>query len=170
MSLTPGAGSAQESGWSLYAAANDKVGMEITNCMTIESGKAAKQLLAALREICATLSGAEEYVMVHHPAFRVGKKPFAIAGMDEATKGATVSINWGVDAQRDFLADPRFERTHYIGQHGWVTVAAAKLEKGDLSALVTGSWRRVAGKKHLTAEKAAHAPPSRRRRGSKAAR
>ena len=117
--------------------------------MKIDSGKDVDKLMKALREIAAKLSGAEEYVMVHHPAFRVGKKPFAIAGMDHETRGATVSINWGPDAQRQFLDDERFARTPYIGQHGWVTVAHAALNRGELQALVTESWKRIAGKKHL---------------------
>lgn len=99
-------------------------------------------LLKTLRTICAKLEGAEEYVMVHHPAFRVKKKPFVIAGMD----GDTVSINWGKDAQPQFLDDARFERTPYIGQHGWVTIPVKKLKKGELGALVTESWKRVAPK------------------------
>jgi hypothetical protein len=37
---------------------------------------AEQRLLTVLREICAQLPLAEEYLMVHHPAFRVGKKPF----------------------------------------------------------------------------------------------
>jgi predicted DNA-binding protein (MmcQ/YjbR family) len=115
--------------------------------MRIDSGKDIDKLMKELRAIAAKLDDSEEYVMVHHPAFRVGKKPFAIAGMDHETKGATVSINWGPDAQRQFLDDARFARTPYIGQHGWVTVAHAKLKRGELAALVTESWKRVAKKK-----------------------
>lgn len=103
----------------------------------------------ALRRLSAALPGAEEYVMVHHPAFRVAKKPFAIYGMDEAEKGPTLSINLGRDAQSELLSDQRFARTPYIGQHGWVTIAYAELRKGELDELVTESWRRVASKKQL---------------------
>lgn len=108
--------------------------------------------LSTLRKLAAALPGAEEYVMVHHPAFRVGKKPFAIVGMDRAP---TVSINLGPEAQADLLTDERFSRTHYIGQHGWVTVDYGRLRAGEVASLVEGSWQRVAGKKHL----AAHAGP-----------
>lgn len=109
--------------------------------------------LSTLRKLASALPGAEEYVMVHHPAFRVGKKPFAIVGMDQAP---TVSINLGPEAQADLLTDERFSRTHYIGQHGWVTVDYGRLRAGEVASLVEGSWQRVAGKKHL----AAHAGPS----------
>lgn len=87
--------------------------------------------------------------MVHHPAFRVGKKPFAIAGMQQATRGATLSINLGADMQHQLLDDARFTRTPYIGQHGWVTIAYDDLVEGELAALVLGSFRRVASKKQL---------------------
>ena len=87
--------------------------------------------------------------MVHHPAFRVGKKPFVIVGMEEASKGATVSVNLGREAQVALLDDERFSRTPYIGQHGWVTVASERLSEGELESLVLDSWRRVAGKKRL---------------------
>lgn len=119
--------------------------------MHVDDSEAIRALLVPLRRVCVALPGAEEYVMVHHPAFRVGKKPFAIAGMEEATKGATVSINLGRDAQDALLADVRFSRTPYIGQHGWVTVPSAKLKAGELDALVLDSWRRVASKKQLAA-------------------
>jgi len=111
--------------------------------------------LVSLRRLATALPGAEEYVMVHHPAFRVGKKPFAIVGMDEA---ATLSINLGPEAQADLLSDARFTRTHYIGQHGWVTVDYDALKAGEVASLIEGSWQRIAGKKHLAAHAAGHAP------------
>lgn len=117
--------------------------------MKIDASKAVHELVAILRRLCEKLPGAEQYVMVHHPAFRVGKKPFVIAGMDEASKGATISINLGRDAQASLLEDARFARTPYIGQHGWVTVPHAKLKKGELEALLVQSFRRVATKKQL---------------------
>jgi predicted DNA-binding protein (MmcQ/YjbR family) len=112
-------------------------------------GKELDVLLDVLRGLCAELPGSEEYVMVHHPAFRVGKRPFAIAGMNQHESGATLSINLGRDAQAHLLDDERFEKTPYIGQHGWVTVPHDKLAKRELATLVTDSWRRVANKKQL---------------------
>ena len=86
--------------------------------------------------------------MVHHPAFRVGKKPFAIVGMNQ---GPTLSVNLGRDAQDHLLTDERFTRTGYIGQHGWVTVPFEALAKGELEDLVEQSWRRIAGKRRIAA-------------------
>jgi predicted DNA-binding protein (MmcQ/YjbR family) len=119
--------------------------------MKTDSNEGITELLTVLRRTCGKLPGAEEYVMVHHPAFRVGKKPFVIAGMDEATLGVTLSINLGVEAQHHLLDDARFMRTRYIGQHGWVTVPSKKLEKGELETLVVESYKRVANKKQLAA-------------------
>jgi len=92
--------------------------------MKADTSEAVDALVETLQRICAALPGAEQYVMVHHPAFRVGKKPFVIAGMEERTKGATVSVNLGRDAQDSLLDDGRFARTPYIGQHGWACVIA----------------------------------------------
>jgi predicted DNA-binding protein (MmcQ/YjbR family) len=119
--------------------------------MKLTSQQVTRQQAAlnALRAISRKLPGAEEYVMVHHPAFRVGKKPYAIAGMDEGKLGATVSINLGPEAQGHLLADDRFSKTPYIGQHGWVTVPFKALSEAELSALVVDSYRRIAGKKLL---------------------
>ena len=119
--------------------------------METTSSKAVRELLDVLRRVCGGLPGAQEYVMVHHPAFRVGKKPFAIAGMDEATSGPTLSVNLGKDAQVGLLDDARFARTHYIGQHGWVTIDSRRLRKGELETLVVESYRRVATKTQLAA-------------------
>ena len=129
--------------------------------MKTDSSKGVLLLLGTLRKVCATLPGAEEYVMVHHPAFRVGKKPFAIAGMEQATRGATLSINLGPDAQQQLLDDARFSRTPYIGRHGWVTIAHQELKKGELETLVTESFRRVASRKQLAAPRAAARPRKR---------
>lgn len=100
------------------------------------------------QKLCDCLPDAEPYVMVHHPAFRVGKKPFLILGMNQ---GPTVSINLGAEAQQDLLQDARFSRTPYLGQHGWVTVAFDELESDELTELVEQSFRRVAGKRRVAA-------------------
>lgn len=111
-----------------------------------------EQLLAVVRDLCAKLPAAEEYVMVHHPAFRLGKKPFVVVGMQlgEGERG-TVSVNLGHDMQHELLADARFVKTPYMGHNGWVTIAQAALKKGELAALLEASYRRVAGKKQLAA-------------------
>jgi predicted DNA-binding protein (MmcQ/YjbR family) len=132
--------------------------------MMTDDSPAVRKTLAELRPLCAQLPGSQEYVMVHHPAFRVAKKPFAIvgmvAGMEEHRLGSALSINLGRDAQPMLLSDPRFTRTPYIGQHGWVTVAAKDLRAGEMAQLVEDSWRRVANQKQLSQRKQpAETPP-----------
>lgn len=129
-----------------------------TRPMRTDSSQATDALLERLRGICAGLPGSEEYVMVHHPAFRVGKKPFVIIGMEQMTKGATLSINFGREAQHQLLGDARFSRTPYIGQHGWVTIAYGQLRQRELPTLVLESYRRVANRKQLAALKDGTAP------------
>jgi predicted DNA-binding protein (MmcQ/YjbR family) len=105
------------------------------------------KLLEELRALVRPLPGAEEYIMVHHPAFRVGKKPFVILGK-RGTQEA-LSVNLGKMEQAELISDERFERTPYIGQHGWVTVKRNTLSDQELWELVEESWRRVAQKRHL---------------------
>jgi predicted DNA-binding protein (MmcQ/YjbR family) len=107
------------------------------------------RVVSALVKACKALPGAEQYVMVHHPAFRVGKKPFAVAGMQVAGRTDTVSVNLGREAQFELLSDARFQKTPYLHQHGWVTIAFDDLAPDELSALVVDSWRRIASKKQL---------------------
>lgn len=117
--------------------------------------RALEPLMNEIRALCRALPGAEEYVMVHHPAMRVGKKPFFIAGMESAAKSeATLSVNLGPMMQGELLDEPRFWRTPYIGQHGWVTVRRSGVSKQELQRLVEESWRRIAGKKQLAARDA----------------
>ncbi|HEY9722072.1 MAG TPA: MmcQ/YjbR family DNA-binding protein, partial [Oscillatoriaceae cyanobacterium] len=103
-----------------------------------------------LRGISAELPSAEEYVMVHHPAFRAGKKPYAIAGSDAGAP--TLSIKVDLMDQPLYLRDSRFSITHYIGHHGWITMRLADgLDAEEIGRLVVASYRRVAGKKMLKA-------------------
>jgi predicted DNA-binding protein (MmcQ/YjbR family) len=131
--------------------------------MLKDDSKAVRALVTELRKLCAKLPGSEEYVMVHHPAFRVGKKPFVIAGMQQDQLGATLSINLGHDAQSGLLDDARFTKTPYIGQHGWITIARNDIEVGELAALVTGSWRRIASTKALAAFEGTARTPAKKR-------
>lgn len=108
-----------------------------------------REVVSKLDEIVASLPGSEAYVMVHHPAYSVGKRSFAIAGMDASARGPTVSINLGKLIQPGLLAEARFTKTPYIGQHGWVTARVDALSAGELRELVTESWKRVATKKLL---------------------
>jgi predicted DNA-binding protein (MmcQ/YjbR family) len=134
---------------------------------TAKTRAAQERLLSALRHQCAGLPGSEEYIMVHHPAFRVGKRPSLIVGFEEASRGPTLSINLGRDAQDSLLSDPRFVKTPYIGQHGWVTIAYKQLSEDEMRTLVVDSWRRVATRRllaELAGKPQASARPAKKRR------
>lgn len=120
--------------------------------------RALEPLMREIRALCMKLPASEEYVMVHHPAFRVGKKPFFIAGMASGEATPTLSVNLGPMMQGELLDDPRFSRTPYIGQHGWVTVCRRDLSKTELRQLLEDSWRRIATRKALAAKDGAPAP------------
>lgn len=112
-----------------------------------------QQALESVRSVCAGLPGAEEYLMHGHPSFRAGKKAFAILGEGgHGSDGPTIAVKVDLWDQPIVLEDPRFYRTHYIGQHGWVTL---KLDTDptmdEVERLVVASYRRVAGKKMLAA-------------------
>lgn len=119
--------------------------------MRTDDSEAVRAVVAELRRLCDALPGAEQYVMVHHPAFRVGKKPFVIAGMLHGSQTTSVSINLGPEMQHQLLGDARFAKTPYLGRHGWVTIARGALEQGELAMLVTESWRRIANNTQLAA-------------------
>lgn len=102
--------------------------------------------LAALRKLCLPYPQAEEYIMVHHPAFRVGKKPFAIVGDYQE---CTLAVKVPKEEQHVYLEDPRFSKTPYIGQHGWVTVSLEKMKDDEVRRLIDISYRGVAPKKAL---------------------
>lgn len=108
-----------------------------------------EELLARTRDLCRDLPEAEEYLMHDHPSFRAGKKCFAILGDGDAP---TMSIKVDLMDQPLYLEDPRFSRTHYIGQHGWVTMHLARgFAWEEIAHLVVQSYRRAATKRALKA-------------------
>lgn len=107
--------------------------------------------LAKLGALCAPYPGAEAYIMVHHPAYRVGGKPFVIAGIsDRKNEEQTVCFKFAKEEQPIALQDPRFFKTPYIGQHGWTSLRVGEEPDWDeIARLVEHSYRRVAPKKRL---------------------
>jgi predicted DNA-binding protein (MmcQ/YjbR family) len=102
--------------------------------------------LPRLRKICLALPGAEETENFGHPFFRFKGKPFCIFhGPDQ---GHTIAVKVSKTEQPMFLEDPRFIRTPYIGQHGWVSLnATGRLNWEEVEELVKGSYRLVAGRR-----------------------
>ncbi|HLJ49820.1 MAG TPA: MmcQ/YjbR family DNA-binding protein [Bryobacteraceae bacterium] len=106
-----------------------------------------QKILTKLREICLALPGASETVTFGHPTFQAGKmKTFAVL---ERYKGElSMSFKVGKSMQPVFLEDPRFFKTPYVGQHGWVSLRVnGKLDWKEIAELARGSHQLVTGKK-----------------------
>jgi predicted DNA-binding protein (MmcQ/YjbR family) len=101
-------------------------------------------ILRRLRTICLRLPGATEGLSFGHPTFRVQKKMFAV--LEEYKGELGICLKVGKLLQGVFLDDPRFFRTPYIGQHGWVTLRAyaAPLDWNEVRELVKCSYDLVA--------------------------
>jgi predicted DNA-binding protein (MmcQ/YjbR family) len=114
-----------------------------------------QDLISQIRTLCKDLPEAEEYLMHSHPSFRAGKKCFVILGEGDSglsRTGVTMSIKVSLMEQGLFLEDPRFSRTHYIGQHGWVTLHVDRgTSPEEVEHLVLKSYRGAATKRALKA-------------------
>jgi len=92
--------------------------------MQVELDARGRRYLEQFRKIARALPEVVETESFGHPWFRAGGE-----------KGKMISVFGGHDGQWTltfkaskvdqamFLQDPRFTKTHYIGQHGWVTLA-----------------------------------------------
>ena len=105
-----------------------------------------RKILDGLREICLALPKTHETATFGHPTFQVGTKTFAVL---ETYKGQlSISVKVGKPMQSVFLEDPRFYRTPYVGQHGWVSLRVnGKLDWKEITGLVHGSHQLVGAKK-----------------------
>jgi predicted DNA-binding protein (MmcQ/YjbR family) len=105
-----------------------------------------QKILAKLRELCLALPKTSETITFGHPTFQVGTKTFAVL---ETYKGElSICVKVGKAMQSIFLEDPRFYRTPYVGQHGWVSLRAkSKLNWKEIAELVRGSHELVGIKK-----------------------
>ena len=85
-----------------------------------------------------------------HSVFKAGKRSFVIVGEGHAdAPGPTLSIKTDPVTQDLLVRGGDFERTPYIGQHGWVTAwgKAPGLPWKKIEGLVEDAWRAVAPKR-----------------------
>lgn len=101
--------------------------------------KSAKNpVLDRIRRLALAMPEAEEVIQFGQPFFKVRKKPFAVYS-DEA--GHQLSIKVEKASQPIFLEDPRFHKTPYIGNHGWVTLQLDPTpDWEEVEGLITGSY------------------------------
>jgi len=108
-----------------------------------------KKFIDRIAKATARLAGVTQEVDgFGHTSFRVGKKSFVIIGSGEG--GAALSIKCDLVTQDSLIRSGRYQRTAYIGQHGWVTTSAdAKQDWTEIQELVEEAYRRTAPKKLL---------------------
>jgi predicted DNA-binding protein (MmcQ/YjbR family) len=104
-------------------------------------------LLEKVRKICAQLPNTSETVTWGHPTFQVVGKTFAVIEEYKGELGIALKVEMLL--QDVFLKDPRFFRTPYIGNRGWITlrVHAAPLVWKEIRSLLEGSYRLVTSAK-----------------------
>jgi hypothetical protein len=97
------------------------------------------------RKIALALPEAEERETWGHPTFRIRDKMFAAMASD----GSSVSIKATKEAQAALVgSEPEtFSIPAYVGHHGWVGVALAKVDAEELRELVTEAWLMTAPKR-----------------------
>src|ERR1041385_1618332 len=99
-----------------------------------------------VREIAQTLSGAEESTSYGTPAFKVKGKLFARQHQD----GESLVIPTSFEAREEMMntAPEKFYITDHYLNYPYMLVRMSKVNADELRDLLTGAWRRVAGKKN----------------------
>ena len=107
------------------------------------------QVLKTLRSLCLPLPEASETRSFGHPTFKAGRKTLCV--LERYGGRLTVALPVGHDAQRALLTDTRrFQRTPYVGQHGWVSlIVDGPLDKELLAGLVRQAYEQVALRRML---------------------
>lgn len=107
-------------------------------------------MIGRLRKICLALPDVEEAVMHGHPVFRIKGKSFCI--WHGVAGDPAIALKVAKSEQGIFLEDPRFYKTPYIGQHGWVSIKAkGRLDWHEIAELVSGSYQLAAPRKRKAA-------------------
>jgi predicted DNA-binding protein (MmcQ/YjbR family) len=103
-------------------------------------------VLKRLRTVCLRLPEAQETVTFGHPTFQIRGKTFCV--LEHYHNELSICFKVGKQDQDLFLADERYYRTPYIGQHGWVSlkVHAAPLDWVEIRGLVEQSYGMFAPK------------------------
>ena len=85
-----------------------------------EEAKREEKVLAKLRKICLVLPQAHEVKTWGHPTFKADTKTFAVL---ERYKGhLCICFKVTLPLQQLLIEDPRYFRTPYIGNQGWVSL------------------------------------------------
>jgi predicted DNA-binding protein (MmcQ/YjbR family) len=106
-----------------------------------------KEIIDQVREICGSIPEVTEgRDGFGHTVFKVRKKTFVMIG-DGYGKGS-LSIKSDPTTQALLIKRGPWERTPYIGQHGWVSVwGDGPIDWDDVRELVRDAYRLAAPKK-----------------------
>ena len=84
--------------------------------------KIEEKVLAKLREICLALPQAHEVKTWGHPTFKAGTKTFAV--LEWYNGHLCICFKATLSLQQLLIEDPRYFKTPYIGNRGWVSLIA----------------------------------------------
>lgn len=101
--------------------------------------------LKKLRDICLSLPDTKETITWGQPHFRVREKIFCGYGEEQGR----MTIGFRLERPHaDLVVDgDRYRRAPYVGQHGWVSMDAGRIDDWDLvRAFVLESYRLIAPK------------------------
>ena len=88
----------------------------------LKKAERQEKVLAKLREICLALPDAREVRTWGHPTFQAGKKTFAV--LEEYEGHLCICFKATLPLQQLLIEDPRYFKSPYIGNQGWVSLIA----------------------------------------------
>jgi predicted DNA-binding protein (MmcQ/YjbR family) len=112
-----------------------------------EPGERELELISQLEAICRELpQTTRERDGFGHTVFKVGKRTFVMIGSGHGR--GSLSIKSDLTTQDLLIQRGPWERTPYIGQHGWVTVWGDQpIDWGEVRELVRDGYRLAAPKR-----------------------
>ena len=112
--------------------------------MKIELDARGRRYLDRFRKLAFALPDVVETESFGHPWFRVGGakgKMLSVFGQEDGAW--SVCFKATKEDQAMFLKDPRFKKTPYVGQHGWVSLKldSKKPNWDEVAELLQMSYR-----------------------------
>lgn len=96
-----------------------------------------------LRQFCSELPGVTEDVKWGNDlCFSVGKKMFAVTGVDDGSGG--ISVKTTPETFAELTERPGIRPAHYVARYHWITVEdTAAVTADELRQLIRGSYQLV---------------------------
>jgi len=110
-----------------------------------------QDFISALREVCSNYPEVEERSQFGNPAFKAGKKTFAVVYLFEGLLALQLWV--GMAAQQPLIeGDNRFRVPAYAGHNGWIDmIPGAHPNWDEIAALLQTSYRHFALKRMVSA-------------------